>query len=717
MPELRENHESSSGRALQPAKVPELRDVHGSKIVTACYNSSRMGKAALSKEKRHERLSIVLRTHKNVSRLLAKEKSREKLIHGICRTLVEDRGYYNAWIVLIDSAGVIEEWAQTGVGDTFRTLIEDWKTRGIPDCGKRAMDTPGVVLTGSPRTECRDCALSADYGGRGAMASRLEHEGKIFGLLCVSTPKELLAEREEVELIEEAARDIAAALSGIEAEEKKNRAEKLLKESDDRYRSVFENTGTAVLIIENDKTISMVNTQFEKLSGYSKTEIEGSMKWTDFVTEEDQPRMLEYHVGRRRRSEDIPTEYEFRFVAKGGERKDIFCKIGMIPGTKTSVASWIDITSLRRAEKALQYSEKQFRDLIENSLMGISMIQDGRVLYRNPEQRRLFGPLSESTHPFNMENVHPDDKENVQRLYRDLVTGKSKSFQTEFRFFPSEKSEIAPTVKWVDCRANLITYKGKDAILTNMLDMTRAKELEHFMLMQDKMASLGHLAAGIAHEIRNPLSGINIYLNTLEKMNREMDRSDKADQIIEQIKSASRRIESVIRRVMDFSRPGEPKVVLGSINKPIRDAVELASVTLRKSDIRMDTILAEDLPDCWIDPHMMEEVLLNLITNAAAAMNDSDKEKRIEISSSWEAGFVVVKVSDSGPGVPYYHRDKIFDPFYTTKSDSSGIGLSITHRIVSDHGGSVQVGSSHLGGAEFRVKIPVETGRENNDQI
>jgi PAS domain S-box-containing protein len=376
-----------------------------------------------------------------------------------------------------------------------------------------------------------------------------------------------------------------------------------------------------------------------------------------------------------------------------------------------------DISERILAEEALQESEKRFRDLIENSLMGISMIQDGRVLYRNPEQQRLFGPLSESTHPFNMDNVHPDDKENVHRHYRDLVSGKSRSFQMEFRFFPSEKSDGAPALRWVDCRANLITFQGKDAILTNMLDMTRAKELEHFMLMQDKMASLGHLAAGIAHEIRNPLSGINIYVNTLEKMNREMEASDKAEGIFEQIKSASRKIESVIRRVMDFSKPGEPKVVLSSINQPIHEAVELASVTLRKSGIRIETSLAEELPDCWIDPHMLEEVMLNLITNAADAMKDSDKLKKIEISSSLEAGFVVIKVSDSGPGIPYYHRDKIFDPFYTTKSDSSGIGLSITHRIVSDHGGTIHVGASRWGGAEFCVKIPVKTGKENNDQI
>ena len=108
------------------------------------------------------------------------------------------------------------------------------------------------------------------------------------------------------------------------------------------------------------------------------------------------------------------------------------------------------------------------------------------------------------------------------------------------------------------------------------------------------------------------------------------------------------------------------------------------------------------------DPRLIEQVLLNLISNAVQAMGSRDGPRRIEIASSTEEGRIVLRVSDSGPGVPTRLRTKIFDPFFTTRKDGYGIGLSFSHRIVSDHGGSLTVGKSCWGGAEFRIELPIE---------
>ncbi|GAH65880.1 unnamed protein product, partial [marine sediment metagenome] len=121
-------------------------------------------------------------------------------------------------------------------------------------------------------------------------------------------------------------------------------AEKALADSEEKYRTVFENTGTATIIIEEDEIISMVNTQSEKMYGYSKKEIENKMKWTDFVIPEDLERMKKYHIARRKAGGKAPTEYEFRMIDKKGNIRDIFLKIGMIPNTKKSIASLMDIT-------------------------------------------------------------------------------------------------------------------------------------------------------------------------------------------------------------------------------------------------------------------------------------------------------------------------------------------------------------------------------------
>jgi C4-dicarboxylate-specific signal transduction histidine kinase len=240
-----------------------------------------------------------------------------------------------------------------------------------------------------------------------------------------------------------------------------------------------------------------------------------------------------------------------------------------------------------------------------------------------------------------------------------------------------------------------------------MIDMTQAKELEMLLTIQDKMASLGRVAAGIAHEIRNPLSGINIYLNTLNKLHHKEGSEEKVRQILGQVQSASHKIESVIRRVMDFAKPSEPRLALIDLNRPITEALNLSAVTLRKSGVELERVLADNLPPCKADAALIEAMVLNILNNAAEAMKQMEAGKKIVVTSSVEGERIILTISDSGPGIAPDVKDKIFDPYFTTKSDGTGIGLSLSLRIVTDHGGSLTVADSDLGGAEFRIEIPI----------
>jgi PAS domain S-box-containing protein len=366
------------------------------------------------------------------------------------------------------------------------------------------------------------------------------------------------------------------------------------------------------------------------------------------------------------------------------------------------------IAERRQTQAALTESEKRFRDLVENSLTGISIIQDGRIVYQNPEQERLLGRLPRRIIFEDIDKIHHDDSKKVAEFYQNLITGQWHYSDTEFRFYPAGKKGSPADMRWVHCRASRIEYQGRGAILLNIDEVTRAKRLENLLRIQDKMSSLGRVAAGIAHEIRNPLSGINIYLNTLKKLHHRDGSEEKVGQILDQIQSASRKIESVIRRVMDFARSSEPQLALIDINGPIEEAVNLSAVSLRKRNIKIEKNLADNLPACYLDSQLIEQVMLNLITNAAEAMQDNPKHKIITVTSAAVGDRIQVNVSDSGPGIPPESREIIFDPFYTTKNDSSGIGLSLSHRIIADHGGSLTATAGKLGGAEFRIEIPIK---------
>ena len=478
-----------------------------------------------------------------------------------------------------------------------------------------------------------------------------------------------------------------------------------------KLAAIVEFSDDAIFGSTLDGFITSWNNGAERIYGYSAKEMIG--KPVSVLVPKGRLNEMQEMQEQIKRGEQL-DHYETVRQRKDGTLVDISLSISPIKDDTGAIveAATIarDISAHKHAEEKIRKNEQRLRDLIENSLTGISIIQDGTVVYQNPEQERLLGPLPRPAKLSDHESIHPNDVEKVKDYYRALTTGKESTLETDFRFFVSDKRESNDRMKWVHCRASLIDYQGKGAVLVNMVDISRTKELEQLLRIEDKMSSLGRVSAGIAHEIRNPLSGINIYLKTLEKIFDRGEGLDKVKGIIGELQSASRKIESVIRRVMDFAKPAEPKFVLMDMNQPIDEAVNLTSVAIRKTGIQLERVAAEALPPCRLDPQMIEQVIVNLINNAADAMKNMDGIKKIEVSASVAAGHVILRVSDSGTGVPPHLRDKVFDPFYTTKNGSTGIGLSLGRRIVTDHGGYLDVSQSKLGGAEFIIGIPVEKG-------
>ena len=370
-----------------------------------------------------------------------------------------------------------------------------------------------------------------------------------------------------------------------------------------------------------------------------------------------------------------------------------------------------EVRERTQTEKSLRESERRFRQLVENSPVGISIIKNGQIIYRNPEHEKIIGPAFRPSSFLNFENIYQEDIEKVKQCYRDVQSGRKSKLDSSFRLYPFAKKGPGGQIKWVQCRANLIQYEGDKAILLNIRDITKTRELEHIVIMQDKMNSLGCVAAGIAHEIRNPLTGINTYLYTLEEIfnsaTLEQEDFEMIRHILGKLKVASDKMESVIKRVMDFSKPSAPEMVLTDINQCLHEVINLSSVSLRKAMITVEESLSQTLPQCYANPNLIEQMTLNLINNAAKAMEDFRGIKKIKITSFRKNGSIVVGISDSGPGVPFEIRDKIFDPFFSGKN-GMGIGLSIVQRIIADHGGELYIDTSEWGGAEFRIELPIQ---------
>jgi len=667
------------------------------------------------KEEKLQRQNLLLSAICNVNQLVIREKDRTRLLQGVCNHLVENRGYHNAWIILLDESEKPIVKAEANLGQALAPLQELLIRGRLPECVRQALRRPGTAVIRNPFAECGSCPLRHEYPDRTGMTVRLGHAEKQFGTLTVSIPQNLIEDEQEHCLLEEMAEDIGFALNSIALEEQKKKADSDLQKT---VAELTERTKELNCLYKISRLVESRRHLLEELLGEIVNLIPPAWKYpeitcarivwdgkefrtknfaaTDWrlacdllVKGKKSGRLEVYYLDQRPESEEGPFLREERNLIN-------------------AIAERLGKTIERRqTETALQESEKRFRDLVENSLTGISIVQENRVIYQNQEQKRLLGPLPRSSILGDFDNIHPDDVEKVKRLSHEISSGKIRKLDLDFRLFPPSKADRKGALKWVYCRAMQIDYRGKEAILVNMIDISKTKELEQLLIIQDKMASLGRVAAGIAHEIRNPLSGINIYLNTLGKIYKKEENQAKVDLILDHLKSASGKIESVIRRVMDFSKPGEPKFSMIDINHPVTEAINLTAVTLRKSGIKIESNLAADLPACRADRNLVEEMVLNLINNAAEAMRTVESEKKIAVTTAVGDGSILLKIDDSGPGVPEEIKDKIFDPFFTTKNDSTGIGLSLCHRIIRDHGGVLTVSQSELGGASFRIEIPL----------
>jgi C4-dicarboxylate-specific signal transduction histidine kinase len=266
-----------------------------------------------------------------------------------------------------------------------------------------------------------------------------------------------------------------------------------------------------------------------------------------------------------------------------------------------------------------------------------------------------------------------------------------------------------------------VKYGRSQAVIATVMDITRIKELEVLVAVEDKMSSLGRVATGIAHEMRNPVSAVNVYLAVMQETLQGLtapnhNQIETLKKACRQMQEAANRIDTIVRKVMDFAKPTKPQLVTADLNRSIKKTIDLCDASIRRSNILLSIVLDPNLPKCLIDPHLIEQVLLNLLTNAVRALQDHDGARKIEISSQKTYSSIIIRVADSGPGVPEEIRDKIFDPFFTTAENGSGIGLCMSQRIISDHHGTLSVAKSNWDGAAFEIQLP-RLENANNDNL
>jgi signal transduction histidine kinase len=255
---------------------------------------------------------------------------------------------------------------------------------------------------------------------------------------------------------------------------------------------------------------------------------------------------------------------------------------------------------------------------------------------------------------------------------------------------------------------NEVTERLKFSHEQLLTEVTRLREeLEHKnrqLERRERLAALGQMAAGLAHEIRNPLGGIQLYASLLE---RDLAGSPELLGVVTKIRRGVRILDSLVNDVLTFANPNEPqraRVVLGGV---IEQVVELIAPKMRQAKVELRVDRAGDPIELWADPRQLHQILFNTLLNGMEAAGSGGWVELSACARQRDGAQAVITIADSGPGIPPEVRERIFNPFFTTKDSGTGLGLAIVHQLVEAHGGSVTVGEHPAGGAIFTIRLPV----------
>ena len=353
------------------------------------------------------------------------------------------------------------------------------------------------------------------------------------------------------------------------------------------------------------------------------------------------------------------------------------------------------LADLRRSRREILW-ERNFKEtIVENIETGIFTLDNHHfVTSANGPLRRILN-LEPLTEPLPLEKVLSAWPELLAVLGTVLTTGDGKNW-SQYAYLERNGRQLTFRLALFP----LLTSRQVGHILT-VEDLTLRTNMRQQMARMERLVSLGRLSAGIAHEIRNPLTGVSLLLDELHD---RLLRSPQDQALIQRALEEIERLEGLVNELLNFATMPRPRLEQGDLGKVLRDALFLIRKQCERKGVVLTELLADELPSFPLDADKLKQAFLNLLTNALEAMPDGGT---LDVSTALVNDQIQVSIKDSGPGIPAAIQALIFEPFYTCKGEGSGLGLAITHNIISDHGGRIEVQSLPGQGATFVLFFPV----------
>ena len=482
----------------------------------------------------------------------------------------------------------------------------------------------------------------------------------------------------------------------------RNRAEEALRESEEKCRLTFENAVDAIFWADPETgLITNCNRAAEDLLEKTRDEIIGQHQTTLHP-----PAIVEYYSNmfERHIEEKGSVDDEAEVITKSGEiiPVHITASLTLVRGKPVVQGIFRDITERRQAEEELRHGEEKYSALVENSLTGIYIDQDEKIVFANSRFAEIYRYTKEELIGIEAwKLVHPGDRDLTNEIRAMRLKGGEAPSEYEARGL----TRLGETI-WIRRRNTLIEYDGRPAILGNIVDITEQKGTEE--KLRNINQELEKFVDIVSHDLKVPIISIQGFSSRLLK-NYQDKLEDKGRRYVDQIRTSADRMEALVSDLLALSRIGRVVSDFADIAslKIVKKMVSSLKHSLKENGIEL--IVGKNFPTIYCDKQRIYQVFENLLVNAIKFVRGT-KNPRIEIGYEDKGEFHQFFIKDNGIGIdPKYHQ-KIFESFRRLKEikdhQGTGLGLAIVDRIVENHGGKVWVESQKAKGAIFYFTIP-----------
>lgn len=458
--------------------------------------------------------------------------------------------------------------------------------------------------------------------------------------------------------------------------------EKNLREKEQKFRRIFEGALDGIILWDEDLSIIDVNPVACQILKVSREEL--LLRRIDQFINSTQ----DYTLEASQANHDAGGLYaELPFMLENGEERiiEFAVKRNVIP--KMNMTIFRDVTERKNIEITLRESEHKFRQLYDNALNGFIIIEDeGNIVNMNPEARRIFGLENEILLPLKLQNFAFINDIEREEKWKQLLGNASLSGQ----FILNNR---------------IIEYTlSKNIYINNHLailhDVTERKEMEEKLRKSDTLTIVGELAAGIAHEIRNPMTALKGFIQLLQGNVKE-----DFSMYFEVITSELKRIESIITEFLILAKPQAVQYQQRDLKKILHETIDLLTPQAALENIQFEVDVVDEDTEIYCEPNQLKQVFINILKNGIEVM---PKSGTIHVSIEHHSEKIMrVSFKDEGCGIPEEKIRKLGEPFYTTKERGTGLGLMVSYKIIAEHKGKIEVVSKEGEGTTFHIYLPI----------